>query len=518
MAYIKRSCYKCGNVGHFANVCPEAERLCYNCKQPGHYSADCTTPKVVEPKQCFNCGGVGHIQSQCTNPRSTAPVATKPSRALPQCFNCQQHGHLAKECTQPSQPREPRHNSLRKPRRQRNIICHKCGGINHFAKDCKASDILCYNCNKYGHIARECTSPGFKPKPKTCFVCQKPGHIARNCLVKRQRDDESEQGEEEEGETESEEEESYSEGEYESEESEESEEPIKEKLQKLIILFTILTFVKAQSDDPVEQLVDADLATNIDSSVILESSEEAIKIEKSFIISLLMIIVSEIGDKTFLIAAIMAMKHSRLVVFSAAFSSLAIMSILSAFLGHVVPNLIPKQYTDVCASVLFLCFGARMLYEAYHMEEGAENEEMAEVEEELKIVEDREQASKLEELEVGGLEAANHTPTSKKEHAKEGLMNLMQLVFSPVFVQTFVLTFLGEWGDRSQISTIALAAANNVYYVTAGVVIGHGLCTAGAVIGGRMLATKISVRTVTFAGAILFLLFGIFYGFNAYNL
>ncbi len=44
-------------VGHFANVCPEAERLCYNCKQPGHYSADCTTPKVVEPKQCFNCGG-----------------------------------------------------------------------------------------------------------------------------------------------------------------------------------------------------------------------------------------------------------------------------------------------------------------------------------------------------------------------------------------------------------------------------------------------------------------------------
>lgn len=44
-------------VGHFANVCPEAERLCYNCKQPGHLSAECNNPKVVEPKQCFNCGG-----------------------------------------------------------------------------------------------------------------------------------------------------------------------------------------------------------------------------------------------------------------------------------------------------------------------------------------------------------------------------------------------------------------------------------------------------------------------------
>lgn len=186
--------------------------------------------------------------------------------------------------------------------------------------------------------------------------------------------------------------------------------------------------------------------------------------KKSFVISLLMIIVSEIGDKTFLIAAIMAMKHSRLVVFSAAFSSLAIMSVLSAFLGHVVPNLIPKEYTDVCAALLFLCFGLRMMYEAYHMEKGAENEEMNEVEEELKTVEDRDRASKLEEMEVGGLEASTETTSSKGQQAKEGLMNLMQLVFSPVFVQTFVLTFLGEWGDRSQISTIALAAANVSIY------------------------------------------------------
>ncbi|GAN02524.1 vacuole protein [Mucor ambiguus] len=300
------------------------------------------------------------------------------------------------------------------------------------------------------------------------------------------------------------------------------------RLDKLICLLLLASFVKAQLDNPAEELLDA---TNIDptekqsgfdwsNSELLGGGSAVDTVEKkSFIISLLMIIVSEIGDKTFLIAAIMAMKHSRLVVFSAAFSSLLIMSVLSAFLGHVVPNLIPKEYTDVCAALLFLCFGLRMMYEAYHMEKGAENEEMNEVEEELKTVEDRERASKLEEMEVGGLEAssADTSNTSKGEQAKEGLMNLMQLVFSPVFVQTFVLTFLGEWGDRSQISTIALAAANNVYYVTAGVVIGHGMCTALAVIGGRMLASKISVRTVTFAGAILFLIFGVFYSVNAYN-
>jgi Ca2+/H+ antiporter, TMEM165/GDT1 family len=52
-----------------------------------------------------------------------------------------------------------------------------------------------------------------------------------------------------------------------------------------------------------------------------------------------MIIISELGDKTFLIAALMAMRHPRSVVFSAAFASLLIMTVLSAALGHAVPHL-----------------------------------------------------------------------------------------------------------------------------------------------------------------------------------
>lgn len=43
---------------------------------------------------------------------------------------------------------------------------------------------------------------------------------------------------------------------------------------------------------------------------------------------------------------------------------------------------------------------------------------------------------------------------------KEGAKNLAHLFFSPIFIQAFVLTFLAEWGDRSQITTIALAAAH----------------------------------------------------------
>ena len=43
--------------------------------------------------------------------------------------------------------------------------------------------------------------------------------------------------------------------------------------------------------------------------------------------------------------------------------------------------------------------------------------------------------------------------------------------------------------------------------VTSGSIIGHAICTALAVIGGKLLAQKISVKTVTIIGGLVFLLF-----------
>ena len=52
--------------------------------------------------------------------------------------------------------------------------------------------------------------------------------------------------------------------------------------------------------------------------------------------------------------------------------------------------------------------------------------------------------------------------TSISGRAGSGVINLLNWLFSPVFVQTFIMTFLGEWGDRSQIATITLAAASGL--------------------------------------------------------
>src|ERR1700691_2587028 len=84
---------------------------------------------------------------------------------------------------------------------------------------------------------------------------------------------------------------------------------------------------------------------------------------KALFNSFLMIIFSEIGDKPFLIAAMLAMRHPRIVVFAGAFGSLVVMSILSAAMGHLLPTLIPKQWTQVAAAALFLVFGTKMVLE-----------------------------------------------------------------------------------------------------------------------------------------------------------
>lgn len=57
------------------------------------------------------------------------------------------------------------------------------------------------------------------------------------------------------------------------------------------------------------------------------------------------------------------------------------------------------------------------------------------------------------------------------------------------------MIFVAEWGDRSQISTIILAAREDVVGVFVGTMADHLICTGLAVIGGRFVAEIISVKT-----------------------
>eukprot|EP00455_Lapot_gusevi_P049529 TRINITY_DN703_c0_g1_i1.p1 TRINITY_DN703_c0_g1~~TRINITY_DN703_c0_g1_i1.p1 ORF type:complete len:274 (+),score=114.19 TRINITY_DN703_c0_g1_i1:76-897(+) len=221
----------------------------------------------------------------------------------------------------------------------------------------------------------------------------------------------------------------------------------------------------------------------------------------AFIASISIIIVSEIGDKTFFIAAIMAMRHNRMVVFMGALFALIVMTILSAVMGLTLPNLISRSYTHLAAALLFFFFGVKLLKEVYENEGDGASEELEEVEHEL----EKKDSSRLaDQLESGGTVAVT-TSAPLLSRCRMALRRML----SPVFLQACSMTFLAEWGDRSQISTIALAAAKDPVGVTLGGILGHAICTGMAVIGGRILSTKISPRAVNGVGGVLFLVFAI---------
>ncbi|XP_014778971.1 transmembrane protein 165 [Octopus bimaculoides] len=215
----------------------------------------------------------------------------------------------------------------------------------------------------------------------------------------------------------------------------------------------------------------------------------------AFIASLSVIIVSELGDKTFFIAAIMAMRHSRVTVFLGAMAALALMTVLSAILGFAT-TIIPRKYTFYISSLLFAIFGLKMLKDGYEMSADDGQEEYEEVQADLKKREDEMQkASYSQDVETGII----RTP------GRRWLTGLI----STIFLQALTLTFLAEWGDRSQVTTIILAAREDIYGVIIGGVLGHSLCTGLAVVGGRIIAQRISTRTVTLVGGVVFIMFAL---------
>ena len=209
---------------------------------------------------------------------------------------------------------------------------------------------------------------------------------------------------------------------------------------------------------------------------------------KGFTSGVAMILATEIGDKTFFIAAVLSMRQQRSAVFLGAVASLYVMTVLSSIMGLVLPKLVPVKYTHILGGILFLYFGIKLLLDARGMDNDQVSEELEEVEEELL-----------------------HPKKDDSDPESQAVVssNSMRKGFSQIAMQSFTLTFLAEWGDRSQIATIALAAAKNPYGVTLGGCIGHTMCTGMAVLGGRMLAARISEKTVSIFGGLIFLVFGV---------
>jgi len=192
----------------------------------------------------------------------------------------------------------------------------------------------------------------------------------------------------------------------------------------------------------------------------------------------LLIFFSEIGDKTFFIALLLATRQPKTFVFLGTFGALAIMTVISVLLGqvlHVLDELVPADsifakipVDDLIAATLLVYFGVSTIKDA----QGAAAKEDEEKEEAQEVVDA-----------FGAGDAAR------------------------VVLSTFALVFAAEWGDKSFLATIALAASSDPVGVTSGAVAGHGIATGIAIAGGSMLSKAFNPSVLQYAGGSLFLAF-----------
>ena len=205
--------------------------------------------------------------------------------------------------------------------------------------------------------------------------------------------------------------------------------------------------------------------------------------DSGFLQAFLLILVSELGDKTFFIAGLLAAKYGRFISFTGSLGALSVMTVISTVLGqlfHAVPSSLTQgvPFDDYIAIAAFTYFGVKTLYDASQLE-GDDN---------AGILEEQAEAEKtVEEL----------TADQKRKSS------------IALILQTFSLVFAAEIGDRSFLSTIALSAALNPFAVAAGAIGGHGVATGIAVAGGVLLSKYLSEKVIGYIGGSLFIVFAI---------
>lgn len=207
-----------------------------------------------------------------------------------------------------------------------------------------------------------------------------------------------------------------------------------------------------------------------------------------------LVFLSEIGDKTFFLAALLAARVGRRAAFAGSVGALALMSIISAAIGAAcrrVPDVVASSLplSTWASTACLVWFGVSTLRAALALPPGPSRGQDGTVSDDSELSEAEDALAEAEAR--GRVSAVDAAPTWR------ALWEVGSLIF------------LAEWGDRSMLATIALAAAQGPVGVAVGATAGHAVATAVAVLGGAIVSEFVSERVIGIVGGVLFLLFAV---------
>lgn len=177
----------------------------------------------------------------------------------------------------------------------------------------------------------------------------------------------------------------------------------------------------------------------------------------AFLISLIFVFLAELGDKTQLVALCLATRYKAKVVLAGIFVATLLVHVVSVLLGAGVGKLLPEGWIKLAAGVAFIGFGLWTL-----------------------------RGDSMEEDECKNIQGR-----------------------SPFFLVATTF-FLAELGDKTMLTTVALAANNPIIPVWLGSTMGMVFSDGLAIVVGTILGAKLPERAVKIGASVVFFGFGAF--------
>jgi putative Ca2+/H+ antiporter (TMEM165/GDT1 family) len=175
----------------------------------------------------------------------------------------------------------------------------------------------------------------------------------------------------------------------------------------------------------------------------------------AFLLSMSVVVLAEMGDKTQLLAMAFATRYRATTVLWAVFWATLFNHLLAVAVGNYLTHFIPIQYIQIAAAVSFILFGLWT---------------------------------------IRGDELNNEDK---------------RFSFSP-FWTVAIAFFIAEMGDKTQLATVALAAKyQSIIPVWMGTTTGMVIADAIGIVIGIVIGKKIPERAVKWFAAIIFIFFGL---------
>jgi len=205
--------------------------------------------------------------------------------------------------------------------------------------------------------------------------------------------------------------------------------------------------------------------------------------------------VAELFDKTWFMGLLLALRYRASTVFAGSVLALLLHTVLAAALGYAFAKFFSPFWLNIIAAVCFAFFAVLYAKDCYMDDPQGDA-----------VEEGRKEAEGDIDFGDGTDSEASTASTPQNASLTEKTIPAECMVFS----KSFMIVFIAEWGDRTQIAMIGQHASQPLIPVFLGSSVAFVLLTFSAVAAATLLAgRKISSRLIHGISAVCFLVFAL---------